>query len=135
DQIDARLFVELRDHPLFLLPQGPRRELIERLYTEAGCDRKPPRWITHGGLCQKSRRIYETLLASYGGSLDEVLRHIQVERYFSSRCYRVGAVTLGPQLSVDAGARQVTVVRSVAGRPASLQGLALFEVFGELVYA
>lgn len=135
DQIDARLFVELRDHPLFLLPQGPRRELIERLYTEAGCDRKPPRWITHGGLCQKSRRIYETLLASYGGSLDEVLRHIQVERYFISRRYRVGAVTLGPQLSVDAGERQVTVDRSVAGLPASLQGLALFEVFGELVDA
>jgi predicted Ser/Thr protein kinase len=135
DQIDARLFVELRDHPLFLLPQAPRRELIERLYRQAGCDRGPPRWLTHGGLCQKSRRIFETLLASYGGSLEEVLRHIQVERYFISRRYRIGAVTLGPQLSVDAGERQVTADRSVAGLPASLQGLALFEVFGELVDA
>jgi serine protein kinase len=135
DQIDARLFVELRDHPLFLLPQRMRRELIERLYREAGCERSPPRWLTHGGLCQKSRRIYETLLSSYGGSLEEVLRHIQVERYFISRRYRIGAVTLGPQLSVDAGERQVTIDRSVAGLPASLQGLALFEVFGELVDA
>lgn len=135
DQIDARLFVELRDHPLFLLPQAARRELIERLYRDAGCDRSPPRWLTHGELCHKSRRIYETLLASYGGSLDEVLRHIQVERYFISRRYRIGAVTLGPQLSVDAGERQVTIDRSVAGLPASLQGLALFDIFGELVDA
>ncbi len=135
DQIDARLFVEVRDHPLFLLPRGPREELIHSLYKKAGIKRTPPRWLTHGDLCHKSRRIYDALLASYGGSLDEVLRHIQVERYFISRRYRVGAVTLGPQLSVDAGERQVTADRSVTALPASLQGLTLYDAFGELVDA
>src|SRR5690606_40855358 len=114
--------VELRDHPLFLLPQRMRRELIERLYREAGCERSPPRWLTHGGLCQKSRRIYETLLSSYGGSLEEVLRHIQVERYFISRRYRIGAVTVGPQLAVVAGERDVKIDRSVASLPLLLHG-------------
>jgi predicted Ser/Thr protein kinase len=135
EQIDARLFVEVRDHPLFLLPRGPREELVMRLYARHGVKSAPPRWLTHGDLCHKSRRIYDALLASYGGSLDEVLRHIQVERYFVSRRYRVGAVTLGPQLSIDAGERQVTADRSVASLPASLQGLALFDAYGELVDA
>lgn len=135
DQIDARLFVEVRDHPLFLLPRGAREELVSSLYARAGIKHPPPRWLTHGDLCQKSRRIFDALLASYGGSLEEVLRHIQVERYFVSRRYRVGAVTLGPQLSIDAGERQVTADRSVAALPASLQGLALYDAFGELVDA
>jgi serine protein kinase len=51
-------------------------------------------------------------MMSDGGSLAEVLRHVQVERYFISRRYRVGAVTLGPELSVDAGERQITADRS-----------------------
>ena len=36
DEIDARLLIEVRDHPLFLLPQAARAELLERLYAEAG---------------------------------------------------------------------------------------------------
>jgi predicted Ser/Thr protein kinase len=79
--------------------------------------------------------VYEALLSSYEGSLSEVLRHVQVERYFISRRYRVAAVTLGPQLSVDAGERQVTADRSLAALPSSLQAVPLFEAFGELVDA
>ncbi|HEX2670864.1 MAG TPA: serine protein kinase PrkA, partial [Polyangiaceae bacterium] len=64
-----------------------------------------------------------------------VLRHVQVERYFISRRYRVGAVTLGPHLSVDAGERQVTADRSLGALPSALQSMTLFEAFGELVDA
>ncbi len=135
DQIDARLFIEVRDHPLFLLPAESRRILLEQVYAKHGLSEAPPRWLTHGNLCHKSRQIYDALLASYGGSLESVLRHVQVERYFISRRYRVGAVTLGPQLSVDAGERQVTADRSVAALPSSLQALTLFDAFGELVDA
>jgi predicted Ser/Thr protein kinase len=135
EQIDARLQVEVRDHPLFLIPEEARRSLLERLYREAGAEEPPPDWILRGNLSHKNRQIFEGLLAAYQGSLEEVLRHVQVERYFISRRYRVGAVTLGPQLSVDAGERQVTADRSVAALPTSLQSLSLFEVFGELVDA
>jgi predicted Ser/Thr protein kinase len=135
EQIDARLFVEVRDHPLFLIPREPRQEMLERLYKEAGVEEPPPAWILQGTLSHKSKQVYEALLSSYDGSLDEVLRHVQVERYFISRRYRVGAVTLGPQLSVDAGERQVTADRSLAALPASLQSVTLFEAFGELIDA
>ena len=135
DEIDARLFIEVRDHPLFLLPQPQRAELVERAYKDAGAEEPPPAWILRGSLSHKSRQVYEALLASYDGSLEEVLRHVQVERYFISRRYRVGAVTLGPQLSIDAGERQVTADRSLGALPSSLQAVTLFEAFGELIDA
>jgi hypothetical protein len=79
--------------------------------------------------------VFEALLSSYGGSYTEVLKHVQVERYFISRRYRVGAVTIGPQLSVDAGERQITMDRSLQSLPVSLQAVSLYETKGELVDA
>lgn len=134
-QIDARLFMEVRDHPLFLLPQPERKQLLVRAYEEAGATEAPPNWMLRGSLSHKSRQVFDALLTSYEGSLEDVLRHVQVERYFVSRRYRVGAVTLGPELSVDAGERQITADRSVAALPSSLQAVTLFEAFGELVDA
>jgi predicted Ser/Thr protein kinase len=135
EQIDSRLFMEVRDHPLFLLPPEQRQDLVARLYSEAGAQEPPPAWILRGSLSHKSQLVYEALLSSYDGSLTEVLRHVQVERYFISRRYRVGAVTLGPQLSVDAGERQVTADRNLGTLPSSLSSVALFEAFGELIDA
>jgi serine protein kinase len=135
EQIDSRLFVEVRDHPLFLIPLAERKALLERLFAERNASAPPAAWMLRGTLSHKSQQVYEALLTSYGGSLDEVLRHVQVERYFISRRYRVGAVTLGPQLSVDAGERQVTADRSLGALPSALQSMTLFEAFGELVDA
>ncbi|MEO7035405.1 MAG: serine protein kinase PrkA [Polyangiaceae bacterium] len=135
EQIDSRLFVEVRDHPLFLIPLQARKELLERMFKDAHAAAPPPAWMLRGTLSHKSQQVYEALLTSYGGSLDEVLRHVQVERYFISRRYRVGAVTLGPQLSVDAGERQVTADRSLGALPTALQSMTLFEAYGELVDA
>ena len=133
--MDARLHIEVRDHPLFLLPLEARAKLLGSLYAEAGAHEAPPDWVLRGSLSHKSRQVYDSLLASYDGALDEVLRHVQVERYFISRRYRVGAVTVGPELSVDAGERQLTADRNPAALPPALQSVTLFEVFGELVDA
>lgn len=135
DQIDARLYMEVRDHPLFLLPHAARSRLLEQMYAERDAKEPPPNWILRGNLSHKSRQVFDALITSYEGNLEEVLRHVQVERYFISRRYRVGAVTLGPQLSVDAGERQVTADRSLSALPASLQAVSMFEAFGELLDA
>jgi serine protein kinase len=135
DQIDARLFIEIRDHPLFLLPVQQRRQLLEDLYPKGDRSERPPDWLLRGRLSHKSQQVFEALLASYKGSLGEVLRHVQVERYFISQRYRTGAVTIGPQMSVDAGERQITADRSVAALPTSLKATTLFEAHGELIEA
>lgn len=135
EDIDARLVIELRDHPLFLIPLDQRRGLIDQLWDEAGVPGRPSEWLYHGELSHKNKQIFEALLADYEGSITDVLRHVQVERFFISRRYRIGAVTLGPEMSVDAGVRQITADRSLSALPTSLQATTLFEAHGELVDA
>ena len=55
-----------------------------------------------------SSEVYETLLTDNRGDLSQLLRHVRVERYYISKRYRVGAVTVGPQLHVDAKEVQLT---------------------------
>jgi predicted Ser/Thr protein kinase len=135
EEIDAKLIVEVRDHPLFLIPVPERQRLLEAAYKRAGATEPPSDWILRGQLSHKSQQVFEALLSSYHGSYTEVLKHVQVERYFVSRRYRVGAVTIGPQLSVDAIERQITMDRSLQSLPPSLQAVTLYEVKGELVDA
>jgi predicted Ser/Thr protein kinase len=129
------LFVEVRDHPLSLLPTEQRQVLLERLRKAKGLTEPLNRRAYRGELSHKNKEVFEALLSSYDGDLEQVLRHVQVERYFISRRYRCGAVTLGPQLSVDAGERQITADRSLGALPSSLQAVTLFEAFGELIEA
>ncbi len=131
--VDAKVLCELRDHPLLLLPLEPRQRLLEKAF--AGGDEAPPQLLWKGGLSHKSQQVYEALYAAYRGDLSKVYAHVKVERWYVSRRYRVGAVTLGPQMAVDAKERQVTASRSLSSLPPSLQNSALFEPFGELVDA
>ena len=90
---------------------------MQRLYAAVGEASSPPDWLMSGKLSHKNQQVFEALLTSYKGSLAETLRHVQVERYFISRRYRTGAVTIGPALSVDASERQITADRSLASLP------------------
>ncbi len=126
---------ELREHPLLLLPIDERRQLIEGVYREAGVTEAAPDGLWNGQLGQKNRQIFEALLTAYRGDLARVLDHVQVERYYVSRRYRCGAVTIGPQMAVDAHERQITADRSLNSLPASLSAVTMFEPFGELVDA
>src|SRR5260221_8598087 len=94
EEVDARLFMEVRDHPLFLIPEKQRHALLESLFAEAKAEWPPSEWVLRGRLSHKNRQVFDALLASYDGSLEEVLRHAQVERYFISKRYRCGAVTV-----------------------------------------
>ena len=90
DQIDAKLLVEVRDHPLFLIPVDDRRKLLERVFKEAHASATakglpapadpPSDWILRGQLSHKSQQVFEALLASYGGSYTEVLKHSGVSQ-------------------------------------------------------
>ncbi len=132
-QIEARLVVEVRDHPLFLLPIPDRRALLAELLPADA--EPPPDWLDRGMLSQKNQQIVDALMTTYKGDLSEVLRHVQVERCFVSHRYRVAASTVGPQMAVDASERQVTADRNLAALPTALQAVTLFEAHGELVEA
>src|SRR6266849_283486 len=132
EQVDARIQCELKDSPLFLLPRSERQRLL-RESTKPDDVFQLAQGILEGELCAKCRQIYAALLQSYNGDVLKVLRHVQVERFYISRRYMAGAVTVEPQMAVDADYRQVTHDRSHGALPGALQNLALFEPYGPLV--
>jgi predicted Ser/Thr protein kinase len=132
DQVDARIACEMRDHPLFLIPRGERQRLLVDACKPGG-DFQLAAGVLEGELCHKCRQIYAALLQSYNGDVLKVLRHVQVERFYLSRRYMIGAVTVEPQMSVDADYRQVTHDRSHGALPGALQNLSLYEPYGPLV--
>lgn len=133
DRIRARLRSRLREHPLLLLPLQERRKLLTDAYASHGIREAPPMMLLHGRMAHQNAQVHEALLAAYGGDVREVLAHVQVERSYLSRRYRAGAVTIGPQMAVDASERQLTSDRTLAHLPAALSGVDLFESFGDLV--
>jgi serine protein kinase len=135
DRIIAKIQGSVREHPLLLLPRDVRQRLIADVYEQADLSEAAPDWVWTGQLGRKNQQIFQALLTAYRGDLERVLAHIQVERFYISRRYRIGAVTIGPQMSVDASERQITSDRSIESLPASLSALTLFEPFGELVDA
>jgi predicted Ser/Thr protein kinase len=74
-------------------------------------------------------------MRTHQGDLLQVLAHVQVEPWAMSRRYRRGLVQVGPEMSVDAGQRQVTADRSLSALPTELQNMTLFETYGPLVDA
>jgi serine protein kinase len=129
---DAKIACEVRDHPLMLLPGTHRREVLAAA-VQGRDGLRVPEFVARSGLCHKCRQIFDALNAAYAGDLRKVLAHVQVERYTISRGYRRGAIVIGPQMSVDAGERQITADRSLSALPTALQNVALFEPYGELV--
>lgn len=132
--VEARLPCEFKDHPLLLLPRDQRALLFAELLKD---ERLPRDWaipelLKNGDLSVKNRKIFDALMTHTHGDVREVLRHVQVERFYLSRRYRTGVVAVEPQMSVDAYSRQITADRSLGMLPVALQHLALFETGGAL---
>jgi serine protein kinase len=138
EALDARLACPLKDHPLLLVPRAERVKLIEQLCGPASgasgeADFVLSDYLANGELCHFCRQIHDALLGASGGDWLKVLRHVQVERFYVSTRYQQAAVTVEPQLSVDAGVRQLTADRSPAALPPALHSVALLEPSGPLV--
>jgi serine protein kinase len=134
EHIDVRFSCEMKDHPLFLVPREQRRKLLEQSIEDtARDDFVIPDYLLEGELCHKCRRIYTALLGVNAGDYLKVARHVQVERFYISRRYLTGTVTVEPQMSVDAAYHQVTADRSQMNLPSALHNIAVFEPHGALV--
>jgi predicted Ser/Thr protein kinase len=135
--ITAILPSELRDHPILLIPQEHRRRLInEKLAVKQDqLDSVKKSYLYNGDLSKRNRMIYDALLKNYKGRHIDVLKHIRVERFRISKRYSSSAVTIEPQIHVDARIQQITMDKRLASLPPSLQSLNLFQMQGEAVLA
>ena len=136
EEVLSRIPCEMKDHPLLMVPLEQRRTFLEKLIGKAKVDdlwHTFPNYITKGNPCHRCKQIFDSLLLANSGDFKKVLMHVQVERFYHSRRYRKGLVTIEPQLHVDANYQQLTYNKSMGSLPASLQGLNLFSLSGDLV--
>ncbi len=135
EEITSRIPCELKDNPLFLIPRHERKTLLEQAL-RAACleDLAVPESLLEGQLCPKCRVIYDTLLTVYQGDWKRLVSHVQVERFFISKRYRRGAITIEPQRNVDATSRPINPdARHQV--PAVLRNTMLLEPVGDLIDA
>jgi len=133
DDIASTVVSDMKTNPIYLVPREQRRSFLRGIC--GGEPDFPHMHILGGDLGTKSRLIYEALMAAHHGDWRRVMRHIRVERFTLSRRYRLGAVTIEPQGTVDADTRQVTADTNLQNLPPALQNLRLYEVAGDLVDA
>lgn len=138
-QIASKIPSEFRENPMYLIPM-PQREAWLREWIGKAEGKRPedvdlPGHILGPGLSKRNQQILENLLAGYDGDLSKVFRHVQVQRFFYSRQYRVGISTVEPQMSIDAVEKQLTMDSNFANIPAVLHNIRLHEAFGQLVEA
>ncbi len=133
-ELDARVTDEYKDHPILLIPAPARKRLLEDI-CGAHPDFVVPDVIRYGELSARNRKIFDALLASSQGDLRRVLQHVQVERFFLSRQYRHGLVTVEPKQTVDARSFPVTGDAAFASLPAGVTGQVLHGAQGDLVDA
>lgn len=136
-RIAAKLGSEFKENPIFLLPMPFREEFLRDILAGDGqeSDPKIPPHLLLNGLSKTNRDIFENLLNAYKGDLKKVLRHVQVERFFFSRQYRVGISTVEPQHSIDAFEKQVTMDANYANLPAILRTINFHQYGGPLIEA
>ena len=139
DQISCKIPSEFKENPFYLLPMPQREQLLKQWIAAqeniAIEEVELPPHVLLSGLSKRNQLIFENLLNGYNGNLVEVYRHVQVERFYFSKQYRVGISTVEPQMSIDAHEKQLTMERYVANLPSALQNFRLHESFGELVEA
>ncbi len=136
-EINAILNSELKDHPLLLIPKKYRENLLREAFADSPdyLNFLERSYFFKGALSKRNQMIYEALLKNYKGNHSEVLKHIRVERFNISRRYSAGAVTIEPQIHVDAQMQQITMDKRLASLPPSLQSLNLFSLRGEVIMA
>ena len=129
EKIQSKIPGQLSDHPLLVLPEDIRAKFLESAFDSP---EDIPKHLKKGGLNPANKEIFQSLLLSYDGELEEVLKHVQIERWTISQRYRRGAAIIEPQLHVDANVQQVTLDENYKALPSDLQHLDLSRVRGDL---
>lgn len=137
--IASKIHSDFKDNPIYLLPMPQRerwlREWIAKAEGTRPEDVELPPHILQAGLSKRNQLILENMLSAYDGDLGKVFRHVQVERFFYSRQYRVGISTVEPQMAVDAMEKQLTMDKNIQNLPSVLHNIRYYEAQGELIEA
>jgi serine protein kinase len=139
DEISSKIHSEYHENPIFILPMPFREDFLRKTFAaktgETPENVKIPPQLLLSGLCKKNQLIFDNLLMAYDGDLRKVFRHIQIERFYYSKQYRVGVSTVEPQMSLDAREIQLTMDKNIANLPSVLNNIRFHEAQGQLIEA
>ncbi len=105
DDIAAQITCPQHDSPLLWYPREMREELLAEMGVDSASDE-----VLYGELCPVCSQIYDHLMAEYDDDLDEVLKHVRVDRV-RFRGDVAGVATVAP------GASQNLTALSLAQDP------------------
>jgi len=128
ENVTFRLPSALKDNPLLLIPKAEREEFLNKLGI------KKPHYLYDAELSQKNQEIFSQLAIAYEGDWLRVVRHVQIERFYLSKMFRKGLVSIDPERSADASSRSLNVEMSYR-IPRILALSTMHEPFGDLVDA
>lgn len=118
----------MKDNPILLIPVAERQRFLQSLGVPEN------NLLYKAELSQKSKEIYNQLLVSYGGDWTRVIRHVQVERFYFSKLFRKGLISIDPCQNRDARSRELTLEKSYR-IPRSLAMASMHQPYGDLVDA
>jgi predicted Ser/Thr protein kinase len=128
EEITFKLPCGMKDNPLLLIPKAERAVFLEHIGI------KEPHHLYNAELSQKSKEIFTQLAVSYDGDWTKIIRHAQVERFYYSKLFRKGLISIDPQRNADANSRPLNLERSYR-IPRILAMSSMYEPFGDLVDA
>ncbi|MFH1065254.1 MAG: hypothetical protein V1734_01985 [Nanoarchaeota archaeon] len=132
----ANIPCQLNDSPLLLYSKMQRKQILEGIIEQSGKDVKIPTKILKSELCFNCQTIYNRLLEEYGGDIDKVFRHVQVERLGFSEICQIGCATVQPARNQDGDAPIITMdTESYAMVGDLLKGIELRRFSGKWVDA
>lgn len=129
EDISFKLPCSMKDSPLLLIPKEERQKFLQNLNIK-----QMPDFLQTGELCQKCYEIYNQLLIAYNGDWLKIVRHIQVERFYFSKRFRKGLVSIDPQKNIDANSRPINLENSYR-IPTILSMASIYEPYGDLIDA
>lgn len=131
----ATLPSQMHEHPLFLIPREPRRELLEKLWKQNGLHAKfpIPHKVLEGDLEFNSKQIYQFLLRRYKGDWLRVMDHIKVQRTQISESGGMGIAKIPPEGNVETASQPVTMDENYKYIANLMSSVSLVRYFGKYV--
>lgn len=132
----ANIPCQMNDSPLLLYPRRQRKEILEEIVKKSGIKVKIPSKIMKSELCFNCQTIYSRLLEEYSGDLDQVFKHVQVERLGFSEIRQIGCATIQPVRNTDGDAPIITMETESYSKVSDLlKGIELHKFSGKWVDA
>ncbi len=149
--IYSRLTCPMRDHPIALIPQEHRDDVLQRVKEQRKEEIQSsvsdpeqreralqeldefliPRKIREIEPCRNCQNIRQRLMELYEGDWHQVLKHVEVDRFQFSMERGQGIAEVDPGVNVETKLQPIQPDQSKREISGLLEGLTLFEFFGK----